>query len=93
MLLQKAQLNQQNKAGINKYPHEFKKKSMLRRRGFPVVMIIQLAEQLLSAVKHIHERCWLHRDLKPGNIMISEAVKDSVLSFAQKDGELTMSRK
>ena len=58
-----------------------------------MVMIIQLAEQLLSAVKHIHERCWLHRDLKPGNIMISEAVKDSVLSFAQKDGELTMSRK
>ena len=58
-----------------------------------MVMIIQLAEQLLSAVKHIHERCWLHRDLKPGNIMISEAVKDSVLSFSQKDGELTMSRK
>ena len=81
LLISKAELYNQNKAGIAKYPHEFKAQKVLRRRGLPLSMAIALSRQLLLAVKHIHQKCWLHRDLKPGNILLSKKVKDSLIRF------------
>lgn len=40
-----------------------------------------LIEQLISGLAHIHERHLIHRDLKPGNIMITADGKLKILDF------------
>lgn len=47
------------------------------RRGFPPRMAATIAEQLADGLTHAHQRGVLHRDLKPGNvIMIGDRPRD-----------------
>lgn len=49
-----------------------------RVRGpFPIPRILRILEQLLSALDHAHSRGVVHRDVKPGNILIDES-RDSI---------------
>jgi serine/threonine protein kinase len=44
---------------------------VLQRRGkFPVAEAVRLVYQALQGLEHIHERDMVHRDLKPGNLML-----------------------
>ena len=36
-----------------------------------------IAVQLLAALRHMHERCLIHRDVKPGNVLVSFGDEDS----------------
>lgn len=43
------------------------------KRPFPNKRIISILEQLLSALEHAHANGVVHRDVKPGNILIDES--------------------
>ena len=38
--------------------------------GMPVDMVINFARQLLEGLKHIHDSGFVHRDIKPPNILL-----------------------
>ncbi|KAG8761803.1 hypothetical protein FRC11_012932 [Ceratobasidium sp. 423] len=38
-----------------------------------ISIIFEVASQLISALKHIHARCLVHRDIKPDNILIQRS--------------------
>ena len=40
------------------------------RGGMPVDLVLNLAEQLIKATEFIHSQGYLHRDIKPGNILL-----------------------
>jgi eukaryotic-like serine/threonine-protein kinase len=45
--------------------------SLLRANGrMPVAEVIELGLNLLSALAHLHQRGLIHRDIKPGNIIL-----------------------
>ena len=39
--------------------------------------LLIVAEQLLQALSHMHSKNWIHRDVKPGNVMWSQAENGS----------------
>ena len=39
--------------------------------------LLVVAEQLLQALSHMHSKNWIHRDMKPSNVMWSQAEKGS----------------
>ena len=41
-------------------------------KGLPINLVIKFSRDLLNGVKAVHTKGWIHRDLKPGNLMISE---------------------
>jgi serine/threonine protein kinase len=41
-----------------------------RRKKFPYGEAVRLVHQTLSGLQHIHEQGMIHRDLKPGNLML-----------------------
>lgn len=43
------------------------------RRGLPLRSRIRLFGKVCDAVQHAHQRAVVHRDLKPGNILVTEA--------------------
>lgn len=42
----------------------------------------RLIEQVSQAMAHIHDKGWLHRDLKPDNILFSKAAELRVIDFS-----------
>ena len=54
-------------------------------RGDPVVIhsrFRKMLECILMAVGHIHEKGWLHRDLKPDNILMTKATDVRLIDFS-----------
>ena len=55
--------------------------SRLARGPLPLGDVLQIAIQIAAAVEAAHERGVVHRDLKPGNVMITPAGAVKVLDF------------
>jgi serine/threonine protein kinase/Tol biopolymer transport system component len=53
----------------------------LKRGPVPVKETIEIAKQIAEALEAAHERGILHRDLKPGNIMLTAEGRVKVLDF------------
>eukprot|EP01041_Mallomonas_annulata_P007528 gene7528-15414_t len=51
------------------------------KQPLPIAEVKQLAYQLLSAVQHMHEHWYIHRDLKTSNILYSNEGKLAVCDF------------
>lgn len=52
-----------------------------RKHECTVKQRIELFKQMLEAVRHAHENLVIHRDLKPGNILVNSAGKVKILDF------------
>lgn len=46
------------------------------------VRLKRLVEQVSQAMAHIHDKGWLHKDLKPDNILFSKAAELRVIDFS-----------
>jgi serine/threonine-protein kinase len=54
---------------------------LMRRERLKVKNVIHYAEQIADALAEAHEHGVLHRDIKPGNIMITRKQRVKVLDF------------
>jgi eukaryotic-like serine/threonine-protein kinase len=66
----------------------------LKRGPLPIGEAVRYAQQILAALCHAHERGVIHRDLKPGNIMIAKSgvkVLDFGLAKSTYDDSITAS--
>lgn len=69
--------------------------AVLRAGALPTKTALLYASQILSALMEAHEKGVIHRDLKPGNIMIAKSgvkVLDYGLAKSEQDGTVTASR-
>ncbi len=53
----------------------------IRKNGLPLDQIFKIASQVLDAVNTAHRQGIMHRDLKPGNIMVTSEGRVKVLDF------------
>lgn len=51
----------------------------MREHNLPAAQVQSFMRQLLAGMDHIHQRCVLHRDLKPQNLLIAQ---DRILKIA-----------
>jgi tetratricopeptide (TPR) repeat protein/predicted Ser/Thr protein kinase len=56
-------------------------KRFCERRGLGVNQKLALVEQLAEAVQHAHQKGVVHRDLKPGNILVDAQGRAKILDF------------
>jgi len=64
-----------------------------RKKGLPVSWVLHIADSVLAGLQRIHEAGWVHRDLKPGNLLLNSegVVKISDFGILRDEGsELTM---
>ena len=52
-----------------------------RSRGLDAAARLELLARVCDAVQHAHEKGVIHRDLKPGNILVDETGQPKVLDF------------
>ena len=52
-----------------------------RSRGLDPPARLELMARVCDAVQHAHEKGVIHRDLKPGNILVEESGQPKVLDF------------
>lgn len=60
--------------------------AILRRGALPVDEALAVASQIAAGLEAAHEAGVVHRDLKPGNVIISESGKAKVLDFGLAKG-------
>jgi serine/threonine protein kinase/formylglycine-generating enzyme required for sulfatase activity len=68
-----------------------------RERKLPPDQVLQIAEQVLAGLAYAHRRGVVHRDIKPGNIMINRDGKVKIADFglahlAKAQGTLDVTR-
>jgi pSer/pThr/pTyr-binding forkhead associated (FHA) protein len=56
---------------------------MVKQHGpFPLPRVVQLGCELLEALAHAHDRGFVHRDVKPGNMLLNGAPGSETLKLA-----------
>lgn len=63
------------------FPSESLKEVLEERRFLPVEEGLNIARQVLSALDYAHQRKLLHRDIKPGNILLDDQGRVKVVDF------------
>lgn len=53
------------------------------KAGLPQKLVRSFMKQLLCGVAEMHSRCWMHRDLKPQNILILDDTVLKITDFGQ----------
>ena len=53
----------------------------MRERSIPLREAASIVQKVAEAIEHAHQRGVLHRDLKPGNILLDEANEPHVTDF------------
>jgi tetratricopeptide (TPR) repeat protein/predicted Ser/Thr protein kinase len=53
----------------------------VRDRNLPIAHRLELVARIAEAVHHAHQRGLIHRDLKPGNIVVDETGQPKILDF------------
>jgi serine/threonine protein kinase len=46
-------------------------------------MVIKFSKDLLKGLQHLHKNNWIHRDLKPQNILVNEVVSQLALKYGE----------
>lgn len=59
-----------------------------RKRNLPLRARLELVAQVCDALHHAHERGVIHRDIKPGNIVVSDTGQLKVIDFGVARAEL-----
>ncbi len=63
------------------FPSQSLKEVLEERRFLPVDEVAAIARQVLGALEYAHGQRLLHRDIKPGNILIDENARVKVVDF------------
>ena len=53
-----------------------------QKRHFSLKTILMLAEQLITRIEYIHKKNYLHKDIKPDNILIGYGESKSTIYLA-----------